>query len=107
MPQLIRVYIRHVAIGFAVSAVMVAALLAFNVANLWHLVSTSDVGVMAVGLLWLFNGLVFAGVQFGIAIMGMAEDDDDEPRGGTRARVMLAEPVPVRVTPANPRELRR
>lgn len=96
MPKLIRLYITQVAIGFALSAVLVALLLWFNVANLWHLVSTSDVGVLAVFLLWLFNGIVFAGVQFGIAIMNMAEDNDDEPRGGMKIS-MMPEPALVRV----------
>ena len=96
MPKLIRLYITHVAIGFVLSAVLVGLLLWFNIANLWHLVSTSDVGLLAVFLLWLFNGLVFAGVQFGIAVMNMAEDDDDEPRGGTKIGLM-PEPALVRV----------
>jgi hypothetical protein len=92
MPDLIRFYIRHTAIGFALAAVFVAMLLWFNVANLWHLVSHSPDGVLAVALLWMFNGIVLGGAQFGIAVMGMAEKDDD-PEGGQ------AEPVaiPVRV----------
>ncbi len=96
MPKLIRLYITQVAIGFALSAVLVALLMWFNVANLWHLVSTSDVGLLAVFLLWLFNGIVFAGVQFGIAVMNMAEDDDDEPRGGMKIGLMR-DPALVRV----------
>ena len=41
---------------------------------------------MALFLLWFFHGIVFAGVQFAIAIMNMAEDD--EPRGGLRLPVL-------------------
>lgn len=96
MPDLIRLYITHVAVGFAISAVVVAGLLWFNVANLGHLVATSDVGWLAALLLWLFNGIVFAGVQFAIAIMGMADDDDDDDEGGHFARDPVAIPVPVR-----------
>ena len=84
MPDLIKLYIRQTAIGFALSAVFVALLLYFNVVNLWHLVTHTDVGVLAVFLLWLFNGIVFAGVQFGITIMLMKYDDDvddDDHRG--------------------------
>ena len=97
MPKLISLYIRQVAIGFAISAAFVAMLLFFNVANLWHLVSSSSDGILAVIVMWVLNGIVFAGVQFGIAIMRMKEDDT--PGGGTRRAlpVMLAEPVPVRV----------
>lgn len=84
MPELVKMYIRHSLIGFALSAVFVAMLLYFNVVNIWHLVTHTDVGILAVFLLWLFNGIVFAGVQFGIAIMLMRSDDedDDDPHGG-------------------------
>ena len=68
MPQLIKVYIRQVAIGFVIAACFVALLLAANVANLWHLVSNVRGGWLAVLLLWLFNGIVFAGVQFALAL---------------------------------------
>jgi hypothetical protein len=95
MPDLIRLYITQAAIGFAISAVVVAGLLWFNVANLGHLVAQSDVGWLAAFLLWLFNGIVFAGVQFAIAIMGMADDDDDDDEGGHYAHDPVAIPVPV------------
>ena len=100
MPELIRLYIRSTIIGFAVAAAMVAMLLWLNVANLGYLVTHSDGGILAVFLLWVFNGIVFAGVQFGIAIMGMAEDDDDDtPGGGLRdGHVPDLLPVPVRST---------
>ena len=78
MPDLIKMYIRQSVIGFALSAVFVALLLYFNIVNLWHLVTHTDVGLLAVFLLWLFNGIVFAGVQFGISIMLMKYDDDDD-----------------------------
>ena len=82
MPDLINMYIRQTAIGFVLSAVFVALLLYMNVVNLWHLVTHSDVGFLAVFLLWLFNGIVFAGVQFGISIMLMKYDDDDDDDHG-------------------------
>lgn len=97
MPELIRLYIRQVFVGFGLSAVFVALILYFNVANLWHLVTHTDVGPLAVLLLWVFNGIVLAGVQFGISIMGMAEDEEDAGKGGQPTPVLLAEPVPVRV----------
>ncbi|QIE47262.1 hypothetical protein G5B38_17980 [Pseudohalocynthiibacter aestuariivivens] len=99
MPKLIRLYITHVAIGFGIAAVFVGMLLWFNIANLWHLISTSDKGWLALLVLWFANGIVFAGVQFAIAVMRMKDDDDDEPRGGRRQRVMRAQPqlIPVRV----------
>lgn len=90
MPKIMRFYAVHCAIGFAVSAVFVAALLYLNIANLWHLISTSDVGVMAVLVFWVLNGIVFAGVQTAVAVMMMAEDpraDDDTPQSGTPVAV--------------------
>ncbi len=97
LPKLVRFYIRHVLIGYAIAAGFVALLLWQNVANLWHLVSHSDIGMLAVFLLWMFHGIVFSGVQFGISIMRMAEDDGDS--GGKRDDLPVADPVavPVRV----------
>lgn len=93
MPKLIKLYIVNVAIGFALAALFVAMLLWFNIANLWHLVSGSDKGWLAVLILWVSNGIIFAGVQFAIAVMRMKDDDDDEPRGGRRIRVDMSKPV--------------
>jgi len=86
MPKLVRLYITHVLIGFAIAATFVAGLLWFNVANLWHLVSHSPSGVLAVFLLWFSNGIIFAGVQFGIAVMNLKDDDGDQ--GGGRRNWM-------------------
>jgi hypothetical protein len=45
-------------------------------------------------VLWISNGIVFAGVQFAYAIMAMADDeDDDDHHGGS----MTWDVVPVRV----------
>jgi hypothetical protein len=84
MPKLIRLYIINVAIGFAIAAAFVGMLLWFDVANLWHLVTHNDKGLIAVAILWISNGIIFAGVQFGIAIMRMKDDDDDDSHGGLR-----------------------
>ena len=101
MPRLIRLYIRQVLIGFALSAAFVGALMWFDVARLWSLVSHSDVGPLAVFLLWLFNGIVFAGVQFGIAIMRMADTGDGS--GGKRRPVVRPEAVRVAAEAKAPR----
>lgn len=97
MPKLVRLYILQVILGFGLSAVFVALLLYFNVANLWHLVNATTGGFIAVVVLFMLNGIVFAGVQFSIAIMRMREDDT--PSGGKKddLPVMPAEMVPVRV----------
>lgn len=95
MPKLIRLYIKHVFIGFGLSAIFVGLLLWTNVANLAHLVTSSDIGWLAVLMLFVFNGLVFAGVQFAIVIMRM-EEPRQPPAGGKRIRI-AAKPQPVRV----------
>lgn len=91
MPELVRLYIRNVALGFVLALLFTGALLALNVANLWHLVSSTSGGVIAVVMLVVFNTIVFAGVQFGIAVMRMAEDRDP-PHGGLRQH---AAPEPI------------
>lgn len=97
-PDLIKLYIRNVAIGFGLSAIFVGLLLWFNVGGLGGLVARSDMGWIAVLMLFLSNGVIFAGVQFAFAVMAMAEDDDDDgPQGGRRAPVLEPVAIPVRV----------
>lgn len=93
MPQLVRFYIRHVLIGFALAAVFTGLLLWLNVGNLWHLVTHTAEGPLAAFLLFFFNGIVFGGVQHAIAVMLLAEDDDK----GDRAPPVQADPTPVPV----------
>jgi hypothetical protein len=98
MPKLIRLYIVNVALGFGIAAVFVGLLLWFDIANLWHLISTSDKGWIALLILWVSNGIIFAGVQFGIAVMRLKDDDDDDHHGGLGQHVMRREhaTIPVR-----------
>ena len=94
MPKLISLYIRQVAIGFAIAAAFVAGLLWFDVGGLWHLISNDSAGPVAVAMLWISNGIVFAGVQFGIRVMMMAEDTPK--RGSGRPiHVDMSRPIPV------------
>lgn len=90
MPKLVQLYIRQVIIGYILSAIFVGLLLSLNVANLWHLVTHTDGGWIAVLMLWIFNGVVFAGVQFGISVMRMSRHDDDAGRG---KRITFATPT--------------
>lgn len=102
MPKLVRLYIRHVLIGWGISAAFVAMLVWFNVAGLHHLILETDMGWLAGIMLWVSNSVVFAGVQFAIAVMLMAEDDEG-PKGGHRQRAQAALvplAIPVRETGA-------
>jgi len=106
MPALVRLYIRQVAIGFLLAALFTAALLWLNVANLRHLVTHVAGGWLAVVMLVAFNGIVFAGVQFAIVVMGMAETPPRQPPAGRRPALLPGRPAPVAVpgpVPARPR----
>ncbi len=99
MPKLVKVYIQQVAIGFGLSAVFTGILVYFDVANLQRLLLGSNDGLLGLFLIFFFNGLVFAGVQFAIRIMRMGyedEDDDDDDDRGMPIRGF--DPVPVRIS---------
>lgn len=99
MPPLIRLYIRQVAIGFALAVVFVGLLLGFDVAGLRGLILSTQGGWLALFLLVFFNGIVFGGVQFAISIMRMAgRDDDDDDGPGRRGTLPTARLQPVPVT---------
>lgn len=83
MPELVRMYIRHVLIGFGLGLTFTGLLLWLNIGKLRHLVRATDEGPIAGVMLVVFNTIVFAGVQFGFAVMGMA--DHDQPDNGLRA----------------------
>ena len=98
MPKLIKLYIVHVAIGFGIAAAFLALLLLLDIGGLRHLILDTPMGWLAGLMIFMFSGNVFAGVQFAIAVMRMA-DPDDGPRGGLRDRLPAPtpEPQPVRV----------
>lgn len=102
MPELVKLYIRQVLIGFALSALFVAALLWADVARLRSLIMATQGGWIALFLLFFFNGLVFAGVQFAISIMQMAEPEDKGKGGGRRDALPLDALEPVAVKVAGP-----
>lgn len=96
MPELVRLYIRSVFVGFGISAVFTAALVWWDVAGIGHLIMGSDMGWIAAVMMVFFNGIVFSAVQFAVKIMAMA-DDDQGPKGGHGARERVLVPVPVPV----------
>ena len=92
MPRLVRLYISQSLLGFGIAAVFIAGLLWFDVGRLWYLATHADTGPFAVLLLWAHMGFIFAGVQFAIAVMRMAE-----PPGGGGGPGSLAPPRLIRV----------
>ena len=90
-PHLMWLYLRHCAIGFALSAVFVGLILWYDVVGLGGLIMGSDIGILAAFLLWFFHGTVFGSVQFAIVVMFMADNDNDEtPRRGLLIPVRIA-----------------
>lgn len=92
MPKLVRLYIKSCAIGFALAVGFVVALVVMDVAGLQRLILSTDMGWVAALMMIVFNGVVFSGMQFAIAIMLMAEDDDNDKRGPRGGRM-----IPIRV----------
>ena len=86
MPKLVRLYLVNITFGFLLAVVFTAALIGLNVANLRHLVTSVSGGWVAVAMLVAFHTVLFAGVQFAIAVMRMAEDPG-KPGSGRRIRV--------------------
>ncbi len=84
------------AIGFAIAAALVAALVAFDINGLGRLFAGADAWPFAV-VLWFFLGLTFASALMGSAIMGLARGGDPggrwvvvRPAWRERARVRAA-----------------
>ena len=97
MPKLLRLLIVNTAIGFAVSAIFVTAIIWTDTANLGTLIASSPVGWLAAGILFFFVGLTFASVQMGVAVMRL---DRDHGGSGKRLRPSpMPVVVPVRVRP--------
>jgi len=97
MPDFIKMMLRHAFYGFLIALAFVGALLYFNVANLWHLVTHTAEGPVALLMLVVFCTITFGSVQIGYKIMSLGKEDDT-PRGGRRdaLRVFDAIPVPAR-----------
>ena len=97
MPELVRLYLRNILFGFLLALAFTGLLVGLDVANLRHLTLETRGGWLGIVMLVVFNTIVFAGVQFAIAVMRMAEPDNG-PRRGNRAPLTgraAAQPVAV------------
>ena len=92
LPKLVRFLVAHGALGFALGAVFVAALLAFNPQDAAMLLLTAAGHWWPVVVLWFFTGLTFGAVQIGVATMLLARHDPPRPSrgGGTPATLAPA-----------------
>lgn len=96
LPKLVRFFFAHGALGFALGAVFVGALLVFDPQDAGTLMLTAAGHWWPVVVLWVFTGLTFGAVQIGVATMLLARRDPPRPPRGPRAPATLA-PVLLRV----------
>jgi len=94
MPKLVRLFILHGALGLGLGVVFTAILLWLDVAGLGRLVAASPQGWLAAAMLAWFSGVTFGGVQIGIAVMRLGDDNDT---GGRRRRDPEVPPRPLAV----------
>jgi hypothetical protein len=80
--------LRHGLIGFAIGVALGLAIIAFDVGQLRTL-SRQDGGAIALFMLCFFCGLTCGGVQIGLAVIALGDDDDDDG---------LHQPAPLPVT---------
>ena len=96
MPKLVRLYIQQVLIGFGLSALFLGLLLWLDVGGLQGLVLGSSAGYLAGVMLFMGNGIIFAGAQFAFTILMMAERRGG-PKGGNRIPLRSYATAPVSV----------
>ncbi len=77
LPPLVRLLARNAALGFMVAIVFVGAMLLLDINGLGTLILHSPDGIIATFALTFATGLTFGGVQMAIAIMQLAEGEQD------------------------------
>ena len=87
---LLRLLAINLAAGLAVAILLVGGLLALNPGGLRELIFADRSPGIALGLLLVSFFVTFGSTAMGTAIMALGRsDDDDEPRGGTRAHARV------------------
>lgn len=96
LPMLVRFLLRHAAVGFALAAAFVAAILIFDPQDARALLTGAAGHWWPAVVLWFFTGLTFGAVQIGAATMLLEHADPPRPRHGRGAPADLV-PVLLRV----------
>lgn len=76
---LLRFLAIHLIFGIAAGWTLLAALIAFNVARLRHLLFVPEINWLALFLLMFFFAITFGSASMGTAIMLLERDKDDPP----------------------------
>ncbi|APX88869.1 hypothetical protein BV394_03270 [Brevirhabdus pacifica] len=92
MTKLYRSLLAHGLYGFMMAAGFVSVLLVLNVANLWEVVTSSDEGLVAAGMLLLFNAIAFTSIRF---LIHSARDRMDRRPSGSRSALPARAAIPV------------
>ena len=77
LPRIVRLYILHTLVGFALSAVFTGLVLWFDIVGIGRLVTEVEGGWIMGFVFFVLNGIVFASVQTAIVVMTMDYDDSD------------------------------
>jgi hypothetical protein len=78
--------------GFMAGAGFVSALLILDVANLWEVVTASERGLVAAGMLLLFNGIAFTSIA---ALIAVARRGVDRRPAGSRQALPARAAIPI------------
>lgn len=98
MTQQSRPCLKHITIGFGLSALFLVMALWFNIANLMTYIAETTLGWIVALLMWVVNGFVFGWVQMVVSNASVRDDDDeDDHHGGRRLRDMERDHAVVRV----------
>jgi hypothetical protein len=82
LPKLVTFLLRHAALGFALAAIFVAAILALDPQDARALLTGAAGHWWPAVVLWFFTGLTFGAVQIGAATMLLEHAEPPRPRGG-------------------------
>ncbi|OCX66612.1 hypothetical protein BFP70_00105 [Thioclava sp. SK-1] len=100
MPALVRLFIRSIAIGFALAILFLGLVMVFDTAGLRQQILTSGTGYMTAAVLLGLTTVLFSVVQFARALLCRNDDDDNDGNGrGDRFPPSLHHelvPIPVR-----------
>ena len=99
MSDLLKFMLRHAAVGMAIAVLVVAGIVALDVAGLRGLMLGSEAGLLALFMLTFFMGLTFSSAQIAFAVLMLTKSGGG---GGRRRRKLdlhywLAPPTPVAV----------